>query len=114
MSKRHSVALDNAVIADETWAALMPTDGMGNPVPKRTGAHPFVAVAMRAGVRTRTVPEEFWAYATDLQNHLQAVIECQCGHTVIVELVSLKACPGCERWFMFSYPDVFALNTPAP
>lgn len=113
MSKlRHE--LDGAVIRDETWAALKPIDAFGNPMLKRMGSHPFVAVAVQAGVRTREVPEKFWAYATDLHNHLQAVVDCQCGHTVVVDLIELKACPGCQRWFFFSHPAVFALNTPAP
>jgi hypothetical protein len=102
------------VIRDETWAAFKPVDGLGRPMVKRMGAHPFVAVAIQAGVPTRTVPKDFWAEATDLQNHPQAAIDCRCGQTVIAELAELRPCPGCQRWFFYSWPDVFALNSPSP
>jgi hypothetical protein len=115
MSKRHSTALDNCVIRDETMAALKPADAYGNPLPKRMGAHPFVGLAIQAGVPSRTVPEEFWGHATDLENHAQAVVHCPCGEVVIVELaVNLRPCPGCQRWFFYSGPDVLVLNTPSP
>lgn len=108
------VSVDSAVVRDETMAALKPTDAFGNPMPKRMGAHPFVSVAVQAGVPTRKVPKTYWRDATDLENHLQAVVDCRCGQTVIVELATdVKPCPGCDRWFFYSGPDLFVLNTPS-
>ena len=107
--------LDNCAIRAETMAALKPMDIFGNPVPRRMGGHAFVALAARAGVPMRAVPEEYWRHATDLENHAQAVIDCPCGQLVIVELArDLKPCPGCKRWFFYSGPDVFALHTSSP
>ena len=105
---------EDSAVRDEVMAAMKPTDAFGRSLPKRMGATPFVELAIRSGVPTRMVPEEYWAPATDLENHLQAVISCPCGQTVIVELAwDLAPCPGCERWFYFS-GEVFVLNTPSP
>lgn len=94
--------------------ALKPMDTSGGPLPKRLGPFPVLGVAVRAGLPMRPVPPEYWRPATDLANHLQAVIDCQCGQSVIAELIELKPCPGCSRWFFFTGPDVLALNTPSP
>jgi len=95
-------------------AALKPMDAFANPMPRRLGAHTFAAVAIRAGVPMRAVPEEYWCHATDLENHAQAVVDCHCGQLVIVELAELKPCSNCERWFLYAGPDLLALNSPSP
>jgi hypothetical protein len=102
-------------IRPETMAALAPVGAFGVPLLKRMGPYPFLAVAIKAGIPTRVVPEDYWRDATDLENHAQAVIDCPCGQLVIVELArDLKPCPGCKRWFFYSGPAVFALNTSSP
>jgi hypothetical protein len=104
----------DGIVPADVYAVLNPTDVWGDPVPKRMGPFPFLAVAIRAGVPTRTVPEEYWASATDLENHPQASIDCRCGESVVIGLLVMEPCSGCERWFFFSGTEVLALNTPSP
>lgn len=85
---------------------------------RRDGLHvlgPFALarLLMRAGVRHRIVPREFWTESK--VEYGPAVVACPCGESAIVELASVPTrCEGCERFFFYDGTEVWAFNSPDP
>lgn len=106
----------DANVPEELWQALRPMNKWGMPVPKRLGLFPLLKVAVQAGVRQRTVPEDYWRVASDVEGkYLQALVDCPCGTLNVVALGSdLKHCEGCERWYFFAGTEVLVYASPAP
>jgi hypothetical protein len=106
--------LHDAEVHDDLIDAVRAVDAFGRSLPRKLGLFPLLRVAVQAGVRYRSVPEDFWAPASDAESHeLQAVVNCQCGQVNIVPVGrTLLPCPGCERWFFYAGAEVLAFNSP--
>lgn len=91
----------------EHAARLRPEDG-----PHQLSPVALMAVAVRAGVRFREVPQEFWTAVKD-DGYDGAAVECTCGQSPTVELAAAPSqCEGCERWFFLDGKRVWVLGGP--
>lgn len=86
-------------------------DLLDRPIPHRLTGFAFLGVFLRAGLRYKLVPQEFWAETAE-GGLTVAEVACPCGHSPQARVAAYPTPCECERWFFFDGTDVWALNTP--
>jgi hypothetical protein len=81
--------------------------------PRRISSFPLLGVCLRAGLRCKTVPQEFWSAERDDDGHALALIRCPCGDAPVAELGEWPTQCECQRSFFYTGAEVLALNSPA-
>lgn len=79
--------------------------------PHRISGFAYMGVALRAKVRHKLVPPEFWT-AEESDERRYALISCRCGADTRVELGASPVKCECERWFFYDGTNLWALISP--
>lgn len=96
----------------EQRAALDHLDEEHRPALHKISPFTWVGVALTAGMRSRTVPPEFWAKDVDEAGVEFVTIACPCGHEPRIPELQTVRCE-CERFYFYGINGVWSLNTPA-